>query len=205
MAHIGTTSQGLRSAIERSGYYPTLVAEAVESALGSEAVLSYLVHQETTFDQSDEVRRHVTVLVLTPTRFVVGHTDEHPPDDTSATPYATTSTESVRLEKVNSVVVSRVVANPASYIPGSTPREMVFTVGWGGVSRIDLEPATCTDPSCELDHGYAGTLSSDDLSLRISEAGDGSQAVVHALAFASALSEATPQSVTQATAPRHKV
>src|ERR1700758_3739709 len=34
-----TTAIGLRSAIERSGYYPGLVADAVFSALGQEAVV----------------------------------------------------------------------------------------------------------------------------------------------------------------------
>jgi len=38
------------------------------------AAVSYLVNQETTLD-SEEVRRHVTVLALTPTRLIVGHTD----------------------------------------------------------------------------------------------------------------------------------
>jgi hypothetical protein len=190
MAETGITSQGLRAAIERSGYYPDLVAEAVQLAVGNEKVVSYLVHQETTFDQN-EIRRHVTVLVLTATRFVVGHTDEHAPDDTSPTPYATTSTESVRLDRVTSVVVSRVVANPARHVPGSAPREVVLTVGWGAVSRVDLEPASCGDPGCEADHGYTGTLTADDLSLRVSEAGDGTEVVAQALHFAAALSEAT--------------
>ena len=53
MAKTGTTSQGLREAIERAGYYPALVAEAVEAAVGRESVLSYLVHQETTFDSTE--------------------------------------------------------------------------------------------------------------------------------------------------------
>ena len=80
MAKTGTTTQGLRAAIERSGYYPALVAEAVEAAVGGEPIGSYLVHQETTFD-ANEVRRHVTVLVLTGTRFIVSHTDEQAADD----------------------------------------------------------------------------------------------------------------------------
>jgi Family of unknown function (DUF5998) len=193
MADTRTTSQGLRTAIERSGYYPDLVVEAVEAAVGSEAVVSYLVHQETTFDQN-EVRRHVTVLVLTPTRFVVGHTDEHAPDDTSPTPYATTSTESVRLDRVASVVVSRVVADPARHVPGAVPREVVLTIGWGAVSRLDGEPATCGDAGCEADHGYTGTMTADDLSLRVSEAGDGGEVVRQALAFGAALTEATIRS-----------
>jgi len=59
------------------------------------------------------------------------------------------------------------------------------------VSRIDLEPAGCQDPSCEADHGYTGTASNDDLAVRVSEVADGSDVVSQVLHFASALSEAT--------------
>lgn len=190
MAKTGTMSQGLREAIERSGYYPALVAEAVEAAVGREPVVSYLVHQETTFD-SNEVRRHATVLVLTGTRFIVSHTDEQAADSTAPAPYATTSTESVSLSRISSVVLSRVVADPQSYVPGTLPREVVLTIGWGAVNRIDLEPASCGDPNCEADHGYTGSTAADDLSLRISEAGDGPETVRRTLEFAQALSEAT--------------
>jgi len=201
MAKTGTsTSQGLRAAIERSGYYPTLVAEAVESAVGREPISAFLVHQETTFD-ANEVRRHVTVLVLTPSRFVVSHTDEQAADDTSPVPYATTSTEVVRLDRISSVVVSRVVANPETYTPGRLPREVVLTIGWGAVSRIDLEPATCGDPDCDADHGYTGSATADDLQLRVSEAGDGPETVAQALSFAQALSEATVAQSTPPTGP----
>ncbi len=189
MAKSGMTTQGLRTAIERSGYYPALVAEAVEASVGTEAPVAYLVNQETTFD-SNEVRRHVTVLVLTATRFLVSHTDEQGADDTSPSPYATTSTESVKIGRISSVVVNRVVANPESYKPGTPPREVVLTIGWGAVSRIDLEPAACGDPNCDADHGYTGSSTADDLSLRVSEAGDGPEAVAETLAFAQSLSEA---------------
>ena len=190
MAKTSTTTQGLRAAIERSGYYPAVVADAVESALAGEAVTSFVIHHEPTFDQ-DEVRRHVTVLVLTGNRFIVSHTDEQAADTTSPTPYATTSTESVKLGRISSVVLSRVVANPESYTPGTLPREVVLTIGWGAVSRIDLEPAACGDPNCDADHGYTGNSTADDLSLRVSEAGDGPETVRQALAFAQSLSEAT--------------
>ncbi|GLW73150.1 hypothetical protein Kpho02_54490 [Kitasatospora phosalacinea] len=190
MAKTGTTTQDLRSAIERSGYYPALVSEAVESAVGPEPITSYLVHQETTFD-ANEVRRHVTVLVLTPSRFVVSHTDEQNGDAATPVPYATTSTETVRLDRITSVVVSRMVANPETYTPGTPPREVVLTIGWGAVQRLDLEPAGCSDPNCEADHGYTGSATADDLSLRVSEAGDGPETVAQALVFARALSEAT--------------
>ena len=71
------------------------------------------------------------------------------------------------------------------------PAEAVLTVAWGGVSRVDLEPAGCSDPQCEADHGYTGVLSGDDFSLRVSAAADGADAVPGLLAFADALSART--------------
>jgi hypothetical protein len=186
----GTLAPRLRADIERSGYYPELVSDTLDTALASEPVVSYVVHHEATFDH-DELRRHVTVLALTPTRLIVGHTDEHPADETSPTAYASASTEAVRLERIDSVVVTRVAANAAAHQRGAPVREAVLTIGWGAVSRIDLEPASCGDPHCEADHGYTGTASNDDLALRVSEAADGAPVVAQILEFAAALSQAT--------------
>jgi hypothetical protein len=180
----------LQRDIDQTGYYPDLVADAMATALGGEPLRAYLVQHEATFD-NEELRRHMTVLALTPTRLLVSHTDEHPADGTYDEPYATTSTEAVRLHHVQSVVVTRVVTNPAKHRPGGPAREAMLTIGWGAVSRIDLEPATCGDPSCDADHGYTGASSNDDLSLRVSEAADGAGVVAQALQFAEALSEAT--------------
>lgn len=180
----------LQRDIDQTGYYPDLVADAMATALGGEPLRAYLVQHEATFD-NEELRRHMTVLALTPTRLLVSHTDEHPADGTYNEPYATTSTEAVRLRHVQSVVVTRVVTNPAKHRPGGAAREAMLTIGWGAVSRIDLEPATCGDPSCDADHGYTGASSNDDLSLRVSEAADGAGIVAQALQFAEALSEAT--------------
>jgi hypothetical protein len=182
--------QRLQRDIDQTGYYPDLVGDAMATALGGEPLRAYLVQHEATFD-NEELRRHMTVLALTPTRLLVSHTDEHPADTTYNQPYATTSTEAVRLQHVQSVVVTRVVTNPAEHRPGGAAREAMLTIGWGAVSRIDLEPATCGDPSCDADHGYTGAASNDDLSLRVSEAADGAGIVAQALRFAEALSEAT--------------
>jgi hypothetical protein len=182
--------QQLRKDIQKSGYYPDLVADALDTALAGESLHSYVVHHEATFDR-DELRRHVTVLALTPTRLIVGHTDEHPADDVNPRPSASASTEAVRIERVDSVVVTRVVTDPASHQAGGAAAEVVLTIGWGAVSRIDLEPAACGDPQCDADHGYTGTASNDDLSVRVSEVADGAGVVRQVLAFASALSQAT--------------
>jgi len=178
----------LREEIDRTGYYPEVVADGVAAAVAGEEVVAFFVHHEPTFDQ-DEVRRHLSVLVVTPSRLILAHTDEHAPDDLLPEPYTSTSTEAVRLDSVASVVVTRMVANPTS--GPSRAAEAVLTIGWGGVSRVDLEPAGCNDPSCEADHGYTGVLSSDDFSLRVSAAADGADAVERLLSFAEGLSART--------------
>jgi hypothetical protein len=186
---------GLRDDIEKCGYYPDVVADAVMKAVAGEPVLSHLVHHEPTIDERDEVRRHMSVLVLTPSRLILAHTDEHAPDDLLPAPYTSTSTEAVAVNAIRSVVVNRMVANPASYagkpIPAPGANEAVLTIGWGAVGRIDLEPAGCGDPECEADHGYTGVVTSDDFSLRVSAAAEGPDAVADLLGFADALSART--------------
>ncbi len=194
MRETRASAGGMRSAIERSGYYPGLVSDAVSSAVGSEPVISYVVHHDAHFDPGLEVRRHMTVLALTPTRLVFSHTDEYPADETDpdARPQAETSTEAVRFARISSVALTRVIPDPASYVPGVTmPSEVVLTIGWNVLSHLELEPAHCGDESCEADHGYTGTITADDLTMRVSEAADGQDAVRQVLAFARALSEAT--------------
>lgn len=180
----------LRAAVERTGYYPDLVMDTLTTSLGREPSVSFLVHHEATFDH-DELRRHITVLVLTTTRLIVAHVDEHPPDEQSPDAHASSSTEAVRLDQIQSVVVTRVVTDPARYRAGEQPTELVLTLGWGAVNRIDLEPARCSDPNCEADHGYTGTAANDDFTVRVSEAADGADIVGQALRFAEAISLAT--------------
>ena len=185
-------TDGLRAAIERSGYYPGLVFDAVASALGSEPVTAFAVHHDAIFDPGMEVRRHMTVLALTPTRLVYSHTDEHPAEEPDTRPRAETSTEAIRFARISSVALTRVVPDPAAYVPGVTmPSEVMLTIGWNVLSHLELEPAHCGDESCEADHGYLGTITADDFSLRVSEAADGEEAVRQVLDFARALSNAT--------------
>ena len=181
-------AKSLRRAIEHTGYYPEVVNDGVATAVAGERIVSFYVHHEPTIE-GDEVRRHITVVVLTPSRLILAHTDEHAGDDLLPEPYTSTSTEAISLASVRSVVVTRMVANPTS---GPQPAaEAVLTIGWGGVGRIDLEPATCADPDCDADHGYTGVLASDDFSLRVSAAADGGDAVGGLLEFAASLSAAT--------------
>ena len=183
--------EALTKAITRAGYYPALVSDVVEAAVGGEEIRSHLVHQETTFDH-DVIRRHITVLVLTDTRLVIAHADDHP-DEQPTVPgaddeVATATTESVPLSAVRGVMLTHVVPDPQHYKAGQLGREITLTLGWGAVNRVDLLPASCGDPNCDADHGFEGTISSDDISLRISSEADGRGAFTAALDFARVLS-----------------
>ena len=128
----------------------------------------------------------VTVLVVTANRLVIAHADDHAePGDHLV---ATATTETIPLAAVRGVMVTHVVADPETYTPGTHSRDITLTLGWGAVSRLDLLPAQCADPDCQADHGFEGTLASDDISLRISAAADGESAVTTALAFSRDLS-----------------
>jgi Family of unknown function (DUF5998) len=194
MSDTKAVSGDLRSAIERSGYYPGLVYDAVASAVGQEPVVSFVVHHDAHFDPGMEVRRHITVMALTPTRLVYSHTDEYPAEEgePQSRPQAETSTEAVRHSRISSVALTRVISDPAGYLPGVTvPTEVVLTIGWNVLSHLEIEPAHCGDENCEADHGYTGTMSADDLTVRVSSAADGPEAIQQVMSFARALTEAT--------------
>ena len=192
MTETRVMTEDLRAAIERSGFYPGLVSDAVASALGPEPVTAFFAHHDAIFDPGMEVRRHMTVLALTPTRLVYSHTDEHPAEDADSRPRAETSTEAVRFPQISSVALTRVVPDPAAYVPGVTvPSEVMLTIGWNVLSHLELEPAHCGDESCEADHGYLGTITADDFSLRVSQDADGEDAVQQLLSFVRVLSDAT--------------
>lgn len=177
----------LRRSLHLAGYYPELVGDVMDVALAGEEVVAHLVHPETTFD-SAEVRRHVTVLALTPTRLVLAHVDDHPADSEHPSASASATTESVPLRNLRTVSLTHVVPDPARHRPGALPAEVTLALGWGAVQRIDLEPATCGDPACEADHGFTGTSAPDDVVVRVSAHAEGEEAVRGALAFARALS-----------------
>lgn len=184
----GVLPADLVTEIERAGYYPALVGDVVAHAVGHREVRASFVHQETTFDH-DTVHRHVTVLVLTDTTLVIVHADDR--EDPGAGVVATASSETIPLTAVRGVMVTHVVPDAGRYVPGTLGREVTLTLGWGTVSRIDVMPATCGDPTCDADHGYDGTLASDDMALRVSADADGDRAVQSALAFAHAMSAST--------------
>ncbi len=187
---LGSTRRELRAEIDACGYFPELVEDAVMIALNDEDLLDFVVHHEPTFNR-DEIHRHVTVLALTPTRLVIGHTDDQPAEPPAEGIYAASSTESVALTKINTVALTRVVTQPERYRTGSSDvYETWLSVGWGAVRRVDIEPATCNDPQCDADHGFTGTLVGDDLTVRMSTAADGQDRVARLVRFSTNLQRA---------------
>jgi hypothetical protein len=178
----------LRADLDHAGYYPDVVAGAIDVALADEPVTSFLVHPETTFDET-EVFRHLTALVLTPTRLVVAHVDDAPGPD--GRPSALATTESVALREVRSVSLTHGVSEPARSRGGMQVQELTVAVSWGTAQTLDLAPASCGDPECEADHGYTGSITPEGVEVRVSAHAEGSDALQGALAFARALSAAT--------------
>jgi hypothetical protein len=186
----------LAERIDKAGYYPAFVTDVLDVALAGEEVSGHLVHGETTFD-ADSIRRHLSVLVLTPNRLIFVHADDHAGDEEhTGDAHGVATSEAVPLSAVRTVMLTHVVGAPAEYpsrrrANDLSGRDITLTIGWGGVSRVDLEVAGCGDPQCDADHGYTGALTGDDLSLRISADAEGADALRDALAFARLLSAAT--------------
>lgn len=185
----GVLPKTLRESIMASGYFPEFVEATVSQAVGGEQVVASVVHHEATFSH-DAIHRHVTVLVLTPRRLIVGHTDD---GDVPGVSQAVSTVETVPLRQVRSVSLSQVVNHPERYgrgRGGDAVAETWLSVGWGVVRRIEIEPAQCDDPTCELDHGMTAQDLADDLTLRVSAAADGEASVRALVAFGVALQQA---------------
>lgn len=171
--------------IEQTGYLPAVVHDVILTAVGRDQVVAHLVHAETTFDEQ-AVRNHLTVLVLTDRRLVIAHADDH--EGHEGQRMATATTETVPLRQVRGVMLTHAIPDPEAYDGGLAGRAVTLTLGWGAVSRVDLLPAVCEDPECEGDHGYEGTIASDDISLRVAADSDGVERLERALVFAMELS-----------------
>jgi hypothetical protein len=178
--------QSLDGALQQAGFYPRLVADVVDDALDGRDCVAHLVHLETHFDRA-EVRRHITVLVLTADMLVITHVDDQQLDEAGEQIVAQISTESVPVAQIRSVVLSYMYAQPQDYKPSDPVRELTLAIAWSGGQRLDMGPASCGDPQCEADHGYSGTIAQEDIVLRISAEADGLQAVQDAKLFARAL------------------
>lgn len=170
----------LTADLETAGYFPQTAGGSLALSLRGAPVLGHLVRPETTFD-GPEVRRHLTVLVLTARHLLVSHLDDDPADDLNPSQVIAT-TERIRLSRVTGTGLSQVFDTEGTRVRGSEA-EVTLGITWGGTRRVDLERADCGDPSCQVDHGLSGTVAPSDLALRVSALADGEAAVQEALAF----------------------
>lgn len=175
----------LREDIAACGYFPDLVSDIVGTTVGDESLLGHLVHHEATFDR-DALHRHLTVLALTDTRFIVCHVDED--DGKPGQMQAATTSEAVPLHALGTVSVATMVNHPQHHAAGrSEVAEVWLTVNWGALRQLDLKPAACDNPECEADHGYIGSATGEDLVLRMSVAADGKDSIAKMMQFATLL------------------
>ena len=183
----------MQSSLERevaaAGYYPALASHVLKSAVGDEDVTAHFVHAETTFDDR-EVRRHMTILALTASRFIRLHIDDGGGAEGGPAHAASATVEAAPLKTLSSVALTHVVQQPESFSEGDVPNELVLAVGWGVHARIELEPASCGDQNCDADHGYHGGITGDDTLVRVSSIADGADTVRALEGFARAVQDA---------------
>ncbi|WP_430869089.1 DUF5998 family protein [Demequina aurantiaca] len=182
-------SQTLDQAVSVAGYYPALASSVLKSAIGAETVSAHFVHAETTFDDR-EVRRHMTVLVITETRLLRVHMDDGAGHSGERAHEASATVETAFLTRISNTAMTYVVHHPENFREGDGPSELVLAVGWGVHSRIELEPAACGDENCDADHGYTGGITGDDTLVRVSAIADGADTVRHLESFAATLQHA---------------
>src|SRR5664279_2926467 len=156
MGGVTDSLHAMRDDVAACGYFPDLISDGMELALGDEPLVRHLVHHEATFSE-DSLHRHLTVLGLTDSRLVVSHTDEHTID--LGPMQAASTTEVVSLDAFTSVSLTRIVSHPEKFgTRVSRVEEAWLAVGWG-------------------------TMTADDLTVRMSAAADGVENVARLVDF----------------------
>ncbi|GAA1849197.1 DUF5998 family protein [Brevibacterium marinum] len=178
--------------LQSAGYYPQLTQGILADSLFDEPVLAHFVHIDTHVD-IESIHRHVTAFVLTETRLLLAHVDDDPNVLPGSKPRAVTSSEDIELERLGTVMVGRTFADPAAFQPGDKPVEVSLTLSWGASRRIEAFPESCGDPDCTADHGYGGSMFSEDVMLRVSAEAEGQPAVDRMAEFAGRLRAAVFQ------------
>lgn len=185
----------LKEAIDRGGFYPSLVHHTVTEALDGRAAEHQIVHVDTHFDM-EEVHRHITVLVLAEDVVVVAHLDDHPAQDDDAAAHssgdvvARISTEVVPVSRIRSLILSEVHRQPEQFRADRALAEVSLNLNWTGGARFDSMPADCGNPECMADHGDTGSFVPEDITLRIAATAEGDSAVDETRSFVRALRRA---------------
>src|SRR6478735_9237424 len=110
----------LEQAVATAGYYPALAASVLRTAIGSESVRAHFVHTETTFD-AQEVRRHMTVLVVTDRRLLRMHIDDGAGHQDHSLHEASATVESATLSSIQNMALTHVVHHPEDFTENDVP------------------------------------------------------------------------------------
>lgn len=197
------STSSLKEAVERGGFYPSLVLHTLSEALDEREASHQIVHVDTHFDM-EEVHRHITVLALAEDIIVVAHLDDHDleaddgpafghgdsPHPRRADTVARISTEVVPVSRVRSLILSEVHRSPENFTPDRSLAEVSLNLTWTGGARFDTYPAECGNPECVADHGDTGNWVPEDIALRIAATAEGDTAVDEARGFVRALRRA---------------
>lgn len=181
-----SAGKALARDIQRAGFYPELVLDAVVEALEGLEPTSHLVQVETHFDQN-EVHRHITVLVVAGEYLLVAHLDDQSLDDSGQQVIAHVSIETLHVSKLTTLTVSYSYPQPQDYAPGHPVAEVSLLIAWTGSHRLDIQPIECAEPGCDAHHGYTGVVPKEDILLRVSASANGTEATEQAKTFARAL------------------
>ncbi|MDC4233184.1 DUF5998 family protein [Actinomyces sp. B33] len=159
--------------IERTGFYPRVVARALARALAGDEPLASVCQVDAAFDRGS-VFRHLTVAVLTERSLIHVHVDEL---DGGGAGLASSVHP---IGRIGAVSTMEVLDDPEA--DGSVS-ELTIAIDLGGQRRTEVEPAQCDDPECPADHGYTASSFPDDLTLRVSAAADGPDLLAEAERF----------------------
>ena len=96
----------LKFDIDQRGFFPELTYAEVREVLSGEPIIDFLLHNEATFAH-EQIGRHMTVLVLTQTRFLCCHIDEQ--NDNPTQLGAVITTDVLPLSELGAVTVTKVM------------------------------------------------------------------------------------------------
>ena len=165
--------------IDSLGFYPTLVTRTLRRALGGVDPLAAVCQLDAAFDRAT-MFRHLTVAALTDAYLVQVHVDEL--EDGGAM----VATAVSPVSRIRGVSIMEVISEPTRE-DGAGATEVTVAIDSGSQRRTEIEPLHCDDPECPADHGYSALSMPDDLSLRVSAAADGADALERAEQFVDAL------------------
>lgn len=174
-AMTNTAELGLLSEkLDRLAFHPAHIRTHLDAMLFDEPIVASFVNMQSTFENA-AVSRYVVLFVLTPTRLLHLYASEAPFPESDKALHV--EAHSVALRSLHSV---RNIYGHSS--DDSPTEEIVFAIGWGDASRVMIDVGPCPDPECDMLHGNGG-LAHEDVVLRLSVEGDGSEKVREAEIF----------------------